>query len=188
MGTTGTTTADTAAAGAAGTAGAERERADLLGMLARQRWFLRYTARELDDEQANRATTVSALTVAGLIKHVAAVERGWLDFAGADSAESRDVAGAKAVAGDPDEFRLLPGETLAGLLDDYAAVARRTEEFLAAADLDVTHELPEAPWFEPEERWSVRQVLLHVITETSQHAGHADIIRETLDGQRTMAE
>ena len=53
-------------------------------------------------------------------------------------------------------------------------------------DLDADYPLPEAPWFEPGARWSVRRVVLHVIAETSQHAGHADIIRETLDGQKTM--
>jgi len=46
--------------------------------------------------------------------------------------------------------------------------------------------LPSAPWFEPGSSWSVRRVLLHVIAETSQHAGHADILRESIDGAKTM--
>lgn len=53
-------------------------------------------------------------------------------------------------------------------------------------DLNTTQPLPEAPWFEQGARWSVRQVILQVIAETAQHAGHADIIREALDGQKTM--
>jgi uncharacterized protein DUF664 len=53
-------------------------------------------------------------------------------------------------------------------------------------DLDVSHPLPSAPWFEPGARWSTRRVLLHIIAETAQHAGHADIIRESLDGSKTM--
>ena len=56
----------------------------------------------------------------------------------------------------------------------------------SAPDLDVSHPLPAAPWFEPGARWSLRRVLLHIIAETAQHAGHADIIRETLDGAKTM--
>ena len=46
--------------------------------------------------------------------------------------------------------------------------------------------LPEAPWYEPGASWSARRVLLHLIAETSQHAGHADIIREAIDGAKTM--
>ena len=49
-----------------------------------------------------------------------------------------------------DGFRMLEGETLAGLLDDYAAVASQTDELLATLpDLDATQPLPEAPWYEP---------------------------------------
>jgi hypothetical protein len=48
------------------------------------------------------------------------------------------------------------------------------------------HPLPEAPWFAPGERWSARRVLLHIMAETAHHAGHADIIRESLDGAKSM--
>jgi hypothetical protein len=81
---------------------------------------------------------------------------------------------------------MLPGETLAGVLADYERVAARTDELVATVDLDAAHPLPEAPWFEPGARWSARRVLLHVIAETAQHAGHADIIRETIDGAKSM--
>ena len=86
-----------------------------------------------------------------------------------------------------DGFRMLPGETLAGLLDEYEAAASETDELIATlADLGVSHPLPEAPWYEKGASWSARRVLLHIIAETSQHAGHADIIREAIDGQKTM--
>jgi Protein of unknown function (DUF664) len=84
-------------------------------------------------------------------------------------------------------FRMLDGETLAGLLENYAQVAHRTEQLVAQLpDLDAAHLLAPAPWFEPGARWSARRVLLHVIAETAQHAGHADIIRESLDGAKSM--
>jgi hypothetical protein len=84
-------------------------------------------------------------------------------------------------------FRMLDRETLAGLLENYAQVAHRTEELVAQLpDLDAAHPLPPAPWFESGARWSARRVLLHVIAETAQHAGHADIIRESLDGAKSM--
>lgn len=79
------------------------------------------------------------------------------------------------------------GETLAGLLEEYAAVAEETERVVTGLpDLDASQPLPEAPWFPEGARWSVRQVLVHLIRETAQHCGHADIIRESLDGQKTM--
>ena len=158
------------------------ERAELLETLARHRGFLRYTVRDLTDEQARRRTTVSALCLGGLIKHVTAIEEAWMRFA---------VGGAAAMWREPldweGQFRMAEDETLAGLLDRYDRVARRTEELVATLDLDASHPLPEAPWFEPGARWSVRRVLLHLIAETAQHAGHADIIRESLDGAKTMS-
>lgn len=86
------------------------------------------------------------------------------------------------------EFTLRDDETLADVLDRYAKVGgHRTDEIVASLpDLDISHPLPKAPWFEPGSRWSARRVLLHIIGETAQHAGHADIIREALDGSKSM--
>ncbi|MBG0832597.1 DinB family protein [Planomonospora sp. ID67723] len=158
------------------------ERADLLQTLAKHRGFLRQTVQGLTDEQAALRTTASELCLGGLIKHVAAVEERWMRFA---------AGGAEAMESEPidweGQFRMLDGETLAGLLDRYEQVARKTAELVESLpDLDVSHPLPEAPWFEPGARWSVRRVLLHVLAETAQHAGHADILRESLDGAKTM--
>ena len=50
----------------------------------------------------------------------------------------------------------------------------------------MSHPLPEAPWFQPGATRSARRVFLHIVAETAQHAGHADILRESLDGQKTM--
>jgi uncharacterized damage-inducible protein DinB len=167
------------------------ERSDLLETLAKHRQFLRFTCRDLTDEQAGLRTTASELCLGGLVKHVTAVESGWVDFilGGPDTmASSSDEWTADTGAEEwLSRFRLLPGETLAGVLADYATVARRTDELVAILpDLDNSHPLPSAPWFESGARWSARRVLLHIIAETAQHAGHADIIRESLDGARTM--
>ena len=62
-------------------------------------------------------------------------------------------------------------------------MAQRTDDLIRSLpDLDASHPLPEAPWFEKGASWSARRVLLHILAETAQHAGHADIIRESLDG------
>ncbi|MFB7656404.1 MULTISPECIES: DinB family protein [unclassified Streptomyces] len=165
------------------------ERADLLEVLAKHRHFLRFTTRDLTDEQAGLRTTAGELCLGGLIKHVTSVERGWADFIlDGPSAMGDFTAMTEADwAQRADEFRMLPGETLAGVLADYAEVARRTDDLVATLpDLDATQPLPKAPWFEPAAQWSVRRVLLHVIAETAQHAGHADIVRESLDGAKSM--
>jgi uncharacterized damage-inducible protein DinB len=165
------------------------ERADLLELLAQHRHFLRFTTRDLTDEQAGQRSTASELCLGGLIKHVTGVERGWVDFIlnGPSAMGDFDAMTEADWAQRADEFRLLPGETLAGVLADYAEVARRTDELIATLpDLDASWPLPKAPWYEPGARWSARRVLMHIAAETAQHAGHADIIRESLDGAKSM--
>jgi uncharacterized damage-inducible protein DinB len=165
------------------------ERADILAGLASARHFLRFTARDLTDEQARQRTTASELTLGGLIKHVAATEQGWVDFILDGPSEMKDFSAMTDadMARWTDGFRLLPDETLAGVLADYEKVAQRTDELVASLpDLDVAHPLPKAPWFPPGETRSARRVFLHIIAETAQHAGHADIIRESTDGAKSM--
>jgi hypothetical protein len=163
------------------------ERADLLEALAAHRHFLRYTVQGLTEEQARLRPTASELTLGGLVKHVASQEAGWVDFV-------LNGPGAMASATDPEqmarwaeEFRLGPDETLDGVLASYEEVARRTDDVVRTLpDLDASHPLPEAPWFEPGAHRSARRVFLHIVAETAQHAGHADILRETIDGQKSM--
>jgi uncharacterized damage-inducible protein DinB len=162
------------------------ERADLLSTLAKHRQFLRFTTRELTDEQAARRPTISELSLGGLIKHVAVTERQWSRFI---------VEGPSAMAFSPataadtwaDAFRMVEGETLAGLLEDYTQVAAETDELVRTLpDLDTAQPLPDAPWFERGVSWSARRVFLHTIAETAQHAGHADLQREAIDGAKSM--
>ncbi|HEY3548171.1 MAG TPA: DinB family protein [Propionicimonas sp.] len=153
---------------------------DLLAALERHREFLMFTTLRLTDDEARLTPTASELHIGGLVKHVTATERGWVAFMTGD-----DMATA---AGDWwAGHHMGADETLAELLDDYARCAEETEAAVRALhSLDSETPLPEAPWFEPGARWSARRVLLHILAETAQHAGHADIIRETIDGQKTM--
>ena len=172
-----------------------RERTDLLESLGRHRYFLRFTVQGLTDEQARQTPTASALSLGGLIKHVAATERQWADFIvrGPEAMGSFDAdiypggeIPEELTAAWAGAFKLLPEETLEGVLAEYEKVAEATDELTRTVDLDSDHELPKAPWFRPGARWSTRRCLLHIIAETSQHSGHADILRETMDGQKTM--
>jgi uncharacterized damage-inducible protein DinB len=178
----------------------DTERAELLTALADARSALINTTRGLSDEQLGESPTASALCLGGLLKHAASTEEGWLRFVvDGPSAMRYDlpdgVTWADFMAGTAREFpqwaidrqndfRMLPGDTLAGILERYEQAAAHTAKIVAdIPDLSATHPLPAAPWHEPGAVLSVRGVLLHVIAETAQHAGHADILRETLDGQ-----
>lgn len=165
------------------------ERADLLAMLEESRHFLRFTTRDLTDDQARLRTTASELCLGGLIKHVTLVERSWASFITRGPSAMGDVATMteEDFTRRSEQFRLLPDETLDGVLADYAAAARRTDDLVRALpDLNAAQPLPSAPWFPVGGRWSARRVLLHIVAETAQHAGHADIIRESLDGAKSM--
>ncbi len=162
------------------------ERTDLQDTLATHRGLLLRTVRELTDGQARLSPTVSQLCLGGIINHLTLMEEGWMRFieVGPSAIGSADAAAYEAHAAG---FRMLDGETLASLLARYEGVARRTEEVLyALPSLDASHPLPEAPWFEAGARWTARRVFAHIVAETAQHAGHADIIRETIDGAKSM--
>jgi hypothetical protein len=170
-----------------------RERLDLLEALQAHRALLRTTAEGLTDEQARRRTTVSALTVGGIIKHVADTEWSWAQFMTGAGLRGSEVEidwvnpDPSVIAAYENGFRLLPDETLAGVLAEYERVATATDLLVATvADLDADYLLPPAPWFPPGATRSVRRAIVHIVAETAQHAGHADIIREAIDGQKTM--
>lgn len=167
---------------------ADSERTDLLAILGKARYFLRFTVRDLTDDQARERSTASELTLGGLIKHVTLVERNWAEFIriGTSAMKDFDAMTDEDWAQRSTEFQLLPAETLQGVLDAYEKVAARTDELVRSLpDLNTAHPLPKAPWFQ-NDSWSARRVLLHIVSETSQHAGHADILREAIDGSKSM--
>ena len=162
------------------------ERQDLLETLAKHRFFLRLTAQGLTDEQASTRSTVSELTVGGIVKHVTQAERNWAAFIVNGPAPATRDDGDRAVEDWLAGFHLQQGDTLEQVLAAYDEAARRTDELVRTVDLDASQPLPVAPWFEPGKHWTARRVLLHLVAETAQHAGHADILRETIDGQKSM--
>lgn len=159
----------------------EGERANLLAYLQQQRNGIRLTAFGLTDKQARATPTSSALSVGGLIKHVTATERGWMN----DVQQKSAPANADDVSQYSDGFTMGPDETLAEILADNERCGRETEQIIAGiADLGQPVPVPkDVPWF-PDDvaSWEVRWVLLHLVEELARHAGHADIIREHIDG------
>jgi uncharacterized damage-inducible protein DinB len=128
----------------------------------------------LSEEQARATPSVSTLCLGSLIKHVARTELRWMTVvvAGQPLPELWPIQDWES------DFRLDQGETLASLLAQYDDVAAKTK-LITSGVAD-----PGQPVADPTSSWTVRWVLLHLIKETARHAGHADIIRESLDGSR----
>jgi uncharacterized damage-inducible protein DinB len=145
----------------------------------------------LSDEQARSTPTVSALSVGGLIKHVTAVQRSWADrvksapdFPPPDPRPMEEVMAEYA-----DLHVMREDETLEGLVSALRAQNAATLQVFAEADLGASVPVPQdVPWFPKDVgHWSPRWVAMHLVEELSRHAGHADIIRESID-RATMYE
>ncbi|MCC2274616.1 DinB family protein [Streptomyces sp. ET3-23] len=155
------------------------ERGTLLAFLEAQRGGIRRALLGLTEEQARQKPSASELSLGGLLKHVVEVEHNWLRMAQQLPPEvQRDESSW------PDSFRLVEGETVAGRLAHWEKVQAEVEEYIRGLPgLEQTFPLPERPWFPPQTRVSMRWLLLHLIEEMARHAGHADVIRESLDGK-----
>jgi uncharacterized damage-inducible protein DinB len=155
----------------------ENEREGLLAFLAQARYTLKLTAYGLTDEQLRAAPSASPLSVGGLIKHCASTEENWL----ATIRNEPQTADYEAYARN---FALAEGESIDEVFARYDRVAAETEKTVAETDLG--HRIPvdqSVPWNRKDlTHYTVRWILLHLIQETARHTGHADIVRETIDG------
>jgi hypothetical protein len=124
----------------------------------------------LTDEQALSHPTASEFCLLTLVKHLAFVERRWFQL----EVARRDVPGLWPPPDDR-ELRVEPGDTLTSIRQLYEGVIKENRRILA----DVT-ELDTLSAINLNRRW----VLLHLIEELARHAGHADIIRQSIDGAR----
>lgn len=162
------------------------EREVLLGFLRWKRAQVVATAEGLTDAQVRWQPTaesgVRLLPILGILNHLSSMEWRWV--------EGRYL-GSPFPPRQADEFHPPDDVTLASVLEAYAAQADRIESIVRAApSLDVPcvgeegRRGPVHAIFGFDEPVSLRWVLLHVIDDTSHHAGHADSTRELLDGRR----
>lgn len=162
------------------------ERAGLREYLAAQQYAFHAIAYGLTDEQARATPSVSALSIGGLIKHVTNCQRGWMQrVAAAPELCERDSRPMDSQAAEyENEFVMRDDERLADILDDFDEQNAETMGLLETADLGAAVPIPhDVPWFPKDvSAWSVRWVFFHMIEELARHAGHGDIIRESIDG------
>lgn len=151
----------------------------LLAYLRQQRAGLLNAGFGLSPEQLRATPTVSSLSVDGLIKHASRTERQWADvIAGQSSQDEQAYA---------DSFALGPDDTLESLTAEVAETAAATEAVVGSVGLEAEVTLPPAPWMPTGGGYTARWVVLHIFEELSRHAGHADLIREHIDGATMYA-
>ncbi len=162
------------------------ERAGLKEYIAAQQYAFRAVAFGLTDDQARATPTVSALSIGALIKHATFCQRGWMErVSAAPEATPADRRPQEEQAAEyASEFVMDPDETLAEILERFDAVNAEAMRLIDTVDLGAPVPIPrDVPWFPKDfDAWSVRWVLFHMIEELARHAGHADIIRESIDG------
>jgi uncharacterized damage-inducible protein DinB len=148
------------------------EKQSLRVSLDRHRDAVLWKLEGLDDASLRRAMTPSGTNLLGLVKHLAAVEYGWFC-----ETFGRETEPMPFDEDDPDaDLRVEPDETTEDVLAFYARARAASDRAIDELDLDATG----MAWFG--EAVSLRWVLIHMVEETARHAGHADIVRELIDG------
>jgi uncharacterized damage-inducible protein DinB len=123
----------------------------------------------LDDEQLRRPMTPTGLSLLGLVKHLTQVEHSWF-------VRRVGGSGGPKLFRPDEEFRVLPGETTRWIVDGYLRACEQSRAIVAERSPDDAFEHP------TQGRTDMRWVLVHMVEETARHAGHADLMREQLDG------
>jgi uncharacterized damage-inducible protein DinB len=165
-------TAPTANSEATATTGTERQ--ILAGFLDQYREIIKRKVHGLTENQARARLVGSLTTLAGLLKHLAVAERSW--FQRTLAGLTPEQIGANASGRSAESWQVADEETIADLIVEYDRACARSREI--AADYELDHIVPHHRLGQVSLRW----IYVHMIEETSRHAGHADILREQTDG------
>jgi uncharacterized damage-inducible protein DinB len=143
-----------------------------------QRAIIHWKCEGLSEEDAHRSVlpTSPYMTMAGLVSHMRWVEHCWFEVL----LLGRAAEGPQFDDGPEDADMMVEGVPLARLLDEYEKQCAVSDEIIAAHALEDTGKHPGYK----ADQTSLRWILLHMIEETARHAGHADILRELLDGEK----
>lgn len=152
------------------------EKEALAATLDFHRETVKWKLEGLSLEEAARPMTPSDTKLLGIVKHLAWVEVWWFQ----DNFLGRDCVYPWTESGDMEaDFKIFPGETIesiSALYDEHCAESRA---ILEAASLDDVAARPRRTGGYPTMRW----IMLHMIEEVARHNGHADILRELIDGK-----
>lgn len=149
------------------------EKETLLASLDLHRDMMLWKLDGLSDDALRRPMVPSGTNLLGMVKHLAAVEYGWFC-----STFGRETEPLPFDENDEDaDLRVEPGETTEDIVAFYGRACAAANAVIAELDLDYTGTAWDGPTV------SLRWVLVHMVEETARHAGHADIIRELIDGQ-----
>lgn len=146
------------------------ERTSLLAFLEVQRAVIRWKVEGIDGNAQGGVATPSGMTLLGIVRHLTDVERWWFR----DRWAGEDVQSYYNRSNDGADFRVPSDETVEHVLHEYTAACAESNALVATAEsLDVPGRRHQA---------TLRWVITHMIEETARHAGHADLLREELDG------
>jgi uncharacterized damage-inducible protein DinB len=162
------------------TAATEGEAATLLAFLDYQRMTLEWKCSGLDDEQLTARLPTSALSLGGMLRHLSRVEDYWLGEVAARGPDSLPPWSWMEWAAEWDDAATIPGDELRRTWDErvvnsQAVVDARLAEGPAALD-------ERFPAWDGNGTVTLRWILVHMVEEYARHNGHADLLREAVDG------
>ena len=144
------------------------EKETLHGWLQGMRHEVVSTLEGLSEEHVRWSPVPSGTSLGGIVKHLIVVEHNWFQVV-LNNQERHRIPGDQ-------EWRLADDETADDAISRYQDEASRSDQVISGTSLEATAANPAVDR-------SLRWILVHMVEETARHAGHADIIRELIDGR-----